>query len=337
MVYRMFVALALTVFVFPFVAMFALKGVYPDVHFALDRQTWLQGLFPIALGWVIFLLPGLIPGLTDRYFSWIARVTGFTALGTSIRRGLGRIRTTCLVLASAARSAASKLPKAAAARRANGALAPAPPATHGDQSASDNEEVIVSETGSPKASATASIRTGIRAAMGRASSLMRDRSNHIEAAKQHIRGFSERVASLTAEERRLEAELNAYTLEAFAHLKAVAKLAAAGLELDATDAEFVDKVLAAVPEPMMPGQDLLPDHGRLVYPENERSDLIAAAGRVQLLIEDEDFEQAAGGNIERGLKIARAIMSSADQSRLQKLGFLEDDPFIGLPAARQAG
>ena len=59
MIYRFFVALTFTVVVFPFAAMYTFAAVYPEAHFAFDRQTWLQGLFPIAVGWTLFLLPGI--------------------------------------------------------------------------------------------------------------------------------------------------------------------------------------------------------------------------------------------------------------------------------------
>ncbi len=61
MIYRVFVASTFTLVVFPFAAMYTFAAVYPDAHFAFDRQTWLQGMAPVAFGWVVFLLPGLLP------------------------------------------------------------------------------------------------------------------------------------------------------------------------------------------------------------------------------------------------------------------------------------
>ena len=61
MVYRFFVALLFTVVVFPFVVMYAFAMTWPEATFAFDQRTWLHGLFPIALGWVLFLLPGMFP------------------------------------------------------------------------------------------------------------------------------------------------------------------------------------------------------------------------------------------------------------------------------------
>ena len=339
MVIRFFVAVVATLFVLPFLAALALSFVYPETPIAVDFETWAIGLFPIVVGWLLFFSPALIPGVSRRYSSWAARVTGLRAVAEGIvrvvralRAGARRIatETTNRLRALQSRTARSTL--------WNRSKAPAEPAPSGPD---DPDSVATSPIpaaptseapSSPPTdeSATARFQTHFNGVRDRLSRLSADPGTHVDAVRETVRSWRDRMTAYGSAAGLVPAELNAYTLESFAHLKQIARLAGRSLDLSSEESRFVETVFAAVPQPLLPGEDEHPESGPLVYPEALRADLIASAALCRAHVTEEDMARASEGDLERALKVALAVLQVADHRRRRASERAAADPLLVL-------
>jgi hypothetical protein len=329
MVYRFFVAIAFSVVVFPFAAMYTFAVTFPDATFSFDRQTWLYGLAVIGFGWALFLLPGLLPFVGHRYYDWVARKTGLVALFDGLRSGFTSLRERTVAAGSAIRGAGSNLsalkkysflPRRSAVARGAGDPTPG---TDADSPPLDPQP----DTAETTVSSPQDVRRRASEGIGKVRNVLNDAPKHIDKAKETLNTLRMKI---TPDELQHTIDLNQYTLEVFSHLKTLVSSFLASASLGKEDLAFVQSVFGAVPEPPSPTDaDRLPEAQSFDYPEARRPDLKNAAARVKVTLRDTDFELAADGDIERALFIAKALVLIALPAASDK-GPAIDDPMVGL-------
>ena len=334
MIYRLFVALLFTFAVFPFVAMYTFAGVYPDAHFAFDQQTWLQGLAPIVFGWVLFLLPGLLPFVGHKYYDWVARKTGFTALFEGTRAGFGRLRDWFVWLRLKSRTALSSRPGLERFRlrqvmqtlRSKSTAAP-PPLTEVDEAVSAVPATM------PRQS-TAAARANVSESLQKARVAIKEAPKHVANVRNTFETLKHRF---TPDDLQRTIDLNQYTLETFAHTKGIIRELLAAADLSNSDRTFCNSVLVAIPEPPSPSAvDRPPPTRSFVYPQERREELKQHAGSAKILLRDADFKSADQGDIERGLLIVKAIVARESRERTVVVDSASEELMVGLPAHSSA-
>lgn len=342
MLARFLVAFAIIFGIFPFLAAYSFTAAYPDTAFNLDLQTWVIGMVPIVAGWLLFLAPGLLPVVGNRYFAWVGRMTGTTALGDNLQHGYRTSRAALASLPQTLRRLPARLRRNTnKAPLEQQALPPQtapttpqrielphvspPPQTDGEQP-SQAPPAVTPPTTIPA--------RGFKARLAewreQIAAVAANPEVHVDTAKTKLRSLRERVSTLRTGEAFSPASLNEYTLEAVGHLKAITELATESFQLEPEDRPFVDAVLHAIPEPILPGQEETFEPAPFEYPVERRADLMAAAGRQRVSLTEEDFEQAAAGDLERGLKILRALLAVAQHHRMRSQSHLTHDPLLGL-------
>jgi len=338
MIYRFFVALTFTFVVFPFAAMYSLAAVYPDAHFAIDRQTWLNGLFPIAVGWILFLLPGMLPFVGHRYYDWVAEKTGCKALFQAIASGLRRTRDGAkwLKLRSQTAIANRPQPKNVLSGLREGLQRFSKKKS--DKSA-EAESVLPQEASPVETSVTAppqgsNAKARAAESLEKARAALKDAPKHVANVRQTIETLRHR---LTPDDLQRTIDLNQYTLETFAHVKQILLELLPTADLSDADRAFCEQVVAAVPEPPSPSSaDRPPPEYAFVYPDEHRADLKQHAGKAKVLLRDADFLRAAQGDIEGGLLIMKAIVAHERRGRAVVVDPGNDDLMVGLPASSSA-
>ena len=324
MIYRFFVALLFNVVVFPFVAMYSFSLSFPDAHFAFDQATWLQGGLVILFGWVLFLLPGLLPFVGYRYYDWAARKVGLTAVVEEAKAGIARasdrLRWANLKLRTALSNRSSAKESLAgigqAIRRSSTDLA----TSIGDkaQSMAKANEPNVSSPAKPGHAAFSKARDAFRSAPMR-----------IANVKESLSSLREK---LTPDELQRTIDLNQYTLEAFKHLKAILLelVPTAGLSDD--ESRFCSSVINAIPEPPSPSATTQPlVNYNFVYPTERRDELKIRAAEKKVVLRDTDFVAAQSGDLERGLLIVKSILLKKPLNSSGRPIQVEDDILLGLP------
>lgn len=351
MIYRFFVAFTFTFVVFPFAAMYSLAAVYPDAHFAIDRQTWLHGMFPIAVGWILFLLPGMLPFVGHRYYDWVAEKTGFKALFQAIASGLRRTRDGAKWLKLRSQTAIANRPQPKnvltglrdslqrlAKKKSDqpveaGALSSqeAPPAVSEAEPPQAAPPVETAVTPHPQGS---NAKARAAESLEKARSALKDAPKHVANVRQTIETLRHR---LTPDDLQRTIDLNQYTLETFAHVKQILLELLPTADLSEADRAFCEQVVAAVPEPPSPSAaDLPPPDYAFVYPDEHRDDLKQHAGKAKVLLRDADFVRAAQGDIEGGLLIMKAIVAHERRGRAVVVDPGNDDLMVGLPVSSPA-
>ena len=351
MVARFFLALAITLALFPFLALWSIHLVRPETPFALDFETWKAGLMPIVMGWLIFLSPILIPGLSNRYFRWFTRITGMTATVEAIHlagsRSVDACRSACANTVERIQSF-QKRSQPAAAGTSDAAAPPAPVQSafsHPDHP--DAPEIATSGPDAPSSQSHAapkplsgvssSIRGHLDQLRGRVATLSADPSASVESARATFRSLRDRVSAYSTATGLAPADLNSYTLETFSHLKQIARVGARALDLEPHEWKFVDTAFASVPQPLLPGEDDHPDPEPFVYPEEHRAALLSAAAHCRALLSEEDLDRAAGGDLERALKVSLAILQVAALRRSKSVERAASDPLLVLPDPQARG
>ena len=337
MIYRLFVALLFTVVIFPFAAMYTFAAVYPDAHFAFDRQTWLHGLAPIAFGWVLFLLPGLLPFVGGRYYDWVAEKTGFAALFSATGNGLKRTRDglkwlnlkgrTALANRPSTSEVAAKLRSGVKRIKDKGSTSAAP---------GDDRRDAISDTQTPDAAQgrTARSREKVAESLQKARGVINDAPKHVAKVKERIESLRQQ---LTPDELQRTIDLNQYTLDTFSHVKGIIAALVPFADLNEQDRAFCEAVVSAIPEPPSPSEaDKPPPTYRFDYPEASREDLVRHAGRAEVLLKETDFDLAAQGDIERALRIVKAIVGHESRQKAVMLDPSGGDFVVGLPATNSA-
>lgn len=345
MIYRFFVALTFTFVVFPFAAMYSLAAVYPDAHFAIDRQTWLHGLFPIAVGWVLFLLPGMLPFLGHRYYDWVAEKTGLKALFQAIAIGVRRTRDGAKWLKLKSQTAIANRPqpkkvlsglRGGLQRLSKKAPVEQPSARATAVDATADATVAVEPHRNAPAPLPSANNAKARAAesLEKARAALKDAPKHVANVRQTIETLRHR---LTPDDLQRTIDLNQYTLETFAHVKQILLELLPTADLSEADRAFCEQVVAAVPEPPSPSAaDLPPPQYAFVYPDDHREDLKQHAGKAKVLLRDADFVRAAQGDIEGGLLIMKAIVAHERRGRAVVVDPGNDDLMVGLPVSSPA-
>lgn len=329
MAYRFVVALLFSFVVFPFAAMYTFAYTYEDAHFAFDRATWARGMFPIAVGWIVFLLPGMLPLLGKRYYSWVGRKLGFDVFAQRISEGYAGLRNRIQVT----RARLSK-PKSAnpvhesqpmARKRRNGKelLRAAKekleritaPLTEGEQGAQKRKRPIVSREVIDKG------------------------AKQLDVGLKRLKDF-QKVAKthLTPDERQKRIDLNGYTLNVMSHLSSVARQKLTELKLDDVDRAFCMNALSAIPTTAVlniPEEELQHMDQAFPYPRDRWESLTRAAARNSATLRDSTFQDAADGDIESALMIMRCIVDEYCQPESQT-NTPEEDVILGLPVAEPA-
>lgn len=315
MVYRFFVALLFTVGVFPFAVMYTFALRFPEARFAFDSATWGQGLAIVVFGWVVFLLPGLLPFVGHRYYDWVARKTGMVALYQATRSGLRAIRDRIRWLSLRTRTAMANL------RPANDTL----DKLRSRMRREEKQEVADVPAAEPGAEAPAARPQADR--LGKARQVLADAPRHLAKAKSTFHSLREK---LTPDELQRTIDLNQYTLETFSHLKEVLRSLLPSANLVAEERNFVELVLNAVPEPPSPSAvHNQPVSSVFDYPPALREALQAQGTKKKIVVRDEDFELAKSGDLERALFLVRALLVTGDR-REQVSNDVYDDPMVGL-------
>lgn len=335
MVYRFLVAFIFTFVVFPFVAMFALHAVFPEAHAAFDRQTWLQGLVPIAAGWLLFLSPGFIPFVGSRYYPWVARKTGLTAFFQSIGQGIGTIRRGFLARLRRGRALVKRPNPKVHTPKSNPVTGRPTLRERWDHlySATRNyfakkrTDADIDKLAVPNAS-----RERAQAHLDRARNVIKDAPKHISGVRHQLESLRDK---LTPDELQRTIDLNSYTIETFGHLKRILSLHLPVLPLDETDSVFCRSVIAAIPEPRSPSAVArAPAPHSFNYPEPHRAVLYERAVKARLAIRNEDFVLAEQGDLERGLLLTSAIVADAIARQGNDTTAFSDELILGLPMSQ---
>lgn len=353
MIYRFFVALTFTIVVFPFAAMYTFAAVYPDAHFAFDSQTWLQGLAPIAFGWVVFLLPGLLPFVGHRYYDWVAKKTGFTALFEAIGSGLRKTRDGARWLNLKTRTVVANRPnpkelisgaraqlQRAVANRGRNNRDPKPvesqPTEPGIDDSQPSSSVLLQqpEKNDEVATTVVSAKAKATESLDKARAAIKDAPKHVAKVRQTIDTLRHR---LIPDDMQRTIDLNQYTLEALSHIKRIMAELLLSAELGEADRAFCDQVVSAIPEPPSPSEAEKPlPSFPLVYPEEHRDTLKHHAANAKVILRDLDFEEAAAGNLERALHVLKAIVAHETRERASLADAGREDLMVGLPAQSSA-
>lgn len=331
MIYRLFVALTFTLLVFPFAAMYSFAAIYPDAHFAFDRQTWLQGLAPILFGWVLFLLPGLIPFFGYRYYDWVARKTGFEALFAGIGNGLQRLRTGFASTNARTRQAIANRPSGEGWKTA---LRSVLDRFRNMRAQNSSETDTVSQ---PAADVAESLQTkksrlrqraNVTDTLEKARGVIKDAPRHVAQMKQTIESLRHH---LTPDELQRTIDLNQYTLEAFAHLKSILSHLLRVTELSDAERAYANAVVEGIPQPPSTSTaDEQPAPSTFVFPPELRDDLRQHAAKSRLMLREMDFLAAENGDLERALLVLRAIVGR--ETGRCTMGVDSSDEFVvGLP------
>lgn len=338
MVARFFLALAITLAVFPFFALWSIHLVRPETPFALDFETWKAGLMPIVTGWLIFLSPIMIPGLSNRYFRWVTRITGMTATVEAIHLVGSRSAHAC-------RSACANIVERIQSfqRRSQ----PAPVAVYDigsdvavleiPSSGPDSSSAEPPATTEPLSGRSAAIRGLLDQLRAHVATLSADPSASVKSACATLRSLRDRVSAYSMPTGLAPADLNSYTLETFSHLKQIARVGARALDLEPHEWKFVDTAFSSVPQPLLPGEDDHPDPEPFVYPEEHRAALLSAAAHCRALLSEEDLDRAASGDLERALKVSLAILQVAALRRSKSVEWAASDPLLVLPDPQARG
>lgn len=311
MVYRFLVATIFTFAVFPFVAIYTFSLQYESAQFAFDSRTWLQGLAVILFGWVLFLLPGMLPFAADKYYPWVARKIGLTDFYKATREGISRTRVRLTWLRHWLLSKTSSI--ALPFKKSESTPPP------------DTQSYPVSSEAQPT---TKKSKIRITEQLESAKHILSDAPRHFEQAKTHIKALR---TNLTPDELQRSINLNQYTLEVISNLKRMLLLVRPTLELAESLDDFLLKTLNALPEPLSPGESQsVQETTSFVFPEDQRESLRHDATRFQIPIRQSDFELAENGDLERALYLALALVHlSLDVGNRDSASSL-DDPMIGL-------
>jgi hypothetical protein len=322
MVYRFFVAIIFTFTVFPFAAMYSFAAVYPDAHFALDRQTWMQGMVPIAFGWVVFLLPGMLPFVGHRYYGWVAKKTGFDEFIKACDRALGRLGDRLKWLKLKTQTAASNRSSGPGLKkRFQGGLQSLrdrrkkvddeAPLDAEPQAQVEHTDQVSQEPQPAPDKARKRLSTGD--SIQKARQVFKDAPKHIATVKSRLEDLRHH---LTPDDLQRTIDLNQYTLETFSHLKRVLSELLGSVELSADNRAFCKSVVAALPEPPSPSaSDRPPPNHSFSYPAELREPLKEHAARSRLAVRDTDFAAAEGGDLERALLLVHAIVAHESRER----------------------
>jgi len=331
MAYRFLVALLFSLAVFPFVAIWTFSLEYPDARFAFDKATWLQGLAIVGFGWILFLLPGLIPVAGERYYGWVARKTGLVSLVESMQSGVLRVSSAIRAFFSSCKTRLSAFgPLSSLLARTRSPRTPHRVSADGSIEASH----AVSQAVDPS-SALRSRRPQIpHLQLERAKGLLTDAPRHLAKARETLNGLR---GKLTPDELQKTIDLNQYTLEAFAHLKVLLESLLPLTPLDEPQHRFAVAVISAIPEPPSPSASQEPSATHtFVYPLDDRDNLRTSAGKRKVVLRDTDFELAAQGDLERALFVLKALVVSQLPSTRSYAHLDENDPMIGLLASTEA-
>lgn len=318
MAFRLLFALVLTIGYFPFVITYALSSTSPEVTFAFSRANWLAGVVPIAVGWILFLVPGLIFG--KQYYAWVGRKTGLTPMYLSL---VSRITHTSVKV----RSVVHSRPKVSLAGLRTMKLS----------QLQTLAKSIMSKKAKPAPDATSvqplqedrPLKTDH---VARAKAAVRDSAKHIPVVKEKFNKIkNEAVLRFTPDELQKTINLNLFTLRCFAHLKHVGALTVDTAQLEESEAGFCRDVIDALPEAPSPSDefntDVMPQS--FSYPENRQQALIEVAIRQKTTLKHQDFVEARNGDLEKALFIVKVILTDA-LGRTQKASSV-DDVFLGLP------
>lgn len=323
MIYRVFLAALFNFGVFPYVVMYTFALTYPDATFAFDRGTWLQGLAIVVFGWALFLSPGFVlPFVGDRYYSWVARVTGLQAVAAAVARAARRSRDRVRWLWHAGTAAVGRLRSP---RRLLNVLRRERPA---DLDAVNNTATPAElPRAEPKRHPSAKDMTSRQ--LSKVRDVLKDTPRHIGAAKELFGTLRDK---LTPDELQKRIDINQYTLLTFSHLKGLLRALLPSVDLEDADRDYCENVLNAVPEPPSPssdGIDLVTS--TFALPEARWRELKSMASTHKLALSDRDFELAAAGDLEKGLLIAKVLVLSALSASTQSTDPLVDDLMLGLP------
>ncbi|TVS17230.1 MAG: hypothetical protein EA417_07390 [Gammaproteobacteria bacterium] len=343
MVARFFLALAITVLVFPFLAVWSLHLAKPETPFALDLETWKVGLLPIVFGWMLFLSPILIPGLSNRYFRWFNRITGVTAtlesLYSASSRALESLRGAVAETVTRIQSLQRRSDPAPVGPSVPDASDPVPlPSVFTEAGQPPHADPPLPEP-SPEgphrlSGVSSSIKSQLNQLRGRVATLSTDPSAGVESARATIRSLRERVTAYSAATGLAPAELNAYTLETFSHLKQIGRVGARALDLEPHEWKFVDAAFASIPQPLLPGEEDHPKPEPFIYPDEHREDLLVAAAHCRALVSEDDLVRASNGDLERALKVSLAILQVASHRRSKSVERAAADPLLVLPTSK---
>ena len=315
MVYRFFVALLFTVGAFPFAVMYTFALRFPEAQFSFDSATWGQGLAIVVFGWVVFLLPGLLPFVGHRYYDWVARKTGMVALYEATRSGMRGIRDRIRWLSLRTRTTLANL------RPGEETLTKLKSRMRREQK-QDAQQVPAAE---PATEAPPTPPQADR--LGKARQVLADAPRHLAKAKSTFHSLREK---LTPDELQRTIDLNQYTLETFSHLKEVLRSLLPSANLVAEEHNFVELVLNAVPEPPSPSAvNNHPVSTVFDYPPALREALQARGTKKKIVVRDEDFELAKTGDLERALFLVRALLVTGER-REQVTDDAYEDPMVGL-------
>lgn len=329
MAYRFVVALLFSFVVFPFAAMYTFAYTYEEAHFAFDRTTWLNGLFPIAVGWVVFLLPGMLPWVGKRYYSWVGRKLGFDVFVQRIDAGWARLRYRARILKS-------RLTRPRSPTTTNEAQ----PKTRKRRTIAEFRNAIKQKLDSLRAPVTDNEAKALKPKRPIVSKEVIDKgAKQINVGLERLKGFHKVAKThLTPDERQTRIDLNGYTLNVMSHLSSVVTHKLSELNLDDIDRQFCTSALNAIPTTAvlnLPEEDRENNDDTFFYPQDRREALVLAAARNSVTLRETTFENAAAGDIESALMIMRCIVDEYCQPEIQT-NTPEEDVILGLPVTGAA-
>lgn len=237
MAYRLLVALIFTFGVFPFAVMYTFAFNYPDAHFAFDRETWAQGVFPIAVGWIVFLLPGMLPWLGKRYYRWVARKLGLIELSEQLKHVSERVR--ARYSAARAKVKSRKQPSVSpeavfGTKIRNRQAGPTKPPTEMFRAMIDSLKTRFAEKRLASQDAAHKGNVGL-----------------LKAKETFERVRKNAVAQLTPDQKQKSIDLNSYTLSILSHISSIAVRTLTDPRLDPEDRDFCEAALSAIPKPTL--------------------------------------------------------------------------------------
>lgn len=312
MTYRFFVAVAVTLLLFPFAMVYSFQIGQPDAEIAFNYETWLSGFLLVLFGWVVFLAPGLIPFYGTRYYAWVGRISGLTHTVAVAQERAG----SALKAAPRPKDLKAALAPSALKAKVGGAIAPVREQWVKRRS-SDTETTManalcVQSDSSSVFELAADAKTSIQSKV--TSTLSRLKSAE---TKENIAGLRSQLSNMfTPDERQREVVLNLYTLRIYSHMATLIGMHLDAMELEPELDSFARTVCSGIPVPPTPGSTEA-EAPQLEYalPERYHELLVDFGNRVNLPIKESDFEMAAAGDLERALMILKVVLTKQESIR----------------------
>ena len=282
MAVRILTALLVMFGLMPLVAAYILSINDPAYDFVVNVQNWKLGMIPVAVTWLVFFFPCLIPGIGPKYCAWALKTLGFTDLWESARaRFPDLVRKARLKGKFKLRDTRKDQVEGADGKRLLTDLQ--------KRLSSQISKLFQSGDGSGNESLTSKIH------------------QKVPVAEMKQMGAS-LLETIKPEGLDREMILNTYTLDIFAHIRGTLRVIVDGLQLEDHERQFCIAVVQALPEQSGMADEHF-EEPQMTFPRDQEEPLIADANRVSMYLSEDTFESARAGDLASAMQILRAIIA----------------------------